>query len=275
MADTRMQLFLRVVSALAAAAIVLGSGIFWGKSGFFVVSTVAILIGIYEFGRMAFTHWELPKLVAYLFWAVAVLFYVSIFQFGAHRLLDFSISCLGFLIGCLWLCRGKVSNEKLLAGMAIGSFGLIYCVLFASYSVQIVALEHGEWWFVYLLFVVFFGDIGAYFGGRTLGKNRLMPMISPNKSWEGAAFGLLGSCGAGTLFAYYFLPEAPLMIVAPFSLLAGIVAQSGDLLMSLVKRVAHVKDSGHIMPGHGGILDRLDGLLISCPLVFALAYYMT
>ncbi len=275
MADSRFQLFKRVISALAAAVIVLGSGYIWGKTGFYAVCTVAIVIGIHEFARMAFTYWKLPDQVFHLFWIVATLFYASLIRLAEHRLLDFSLSCVAFLVGSLWLSRGKVTNEQLLPGMAMGSFGLIYCVLFPSYAIQIVTLSHGELWFVYLLLVVFFGDIFAYFGGRAFGKSKFMPLISPNKSWEGSLSGLFGSCLAGTLFVHFFLDHVPLLYVIPFSLLAGAVAQSGDLIMSLVKRVAHVKDTGSIMPGHGGILDRLDGLMICCPFVFAFALYMT
>ena len=101
----------------------------------------------------------------------------------------------------------------------------------------------------------------------------MMPQISPNKTWEGALCGLLGSAVAGVAHNAIVFKDIELWETFVFCMACGLTAQSGDLLMSLVKRVAQVKDSGGIMPGHGGILDRLDGVFIACPLVYAFALY--
>jgi phosphatidate cytidylyltransferase len=125
-----------------------------------------------------------------------------------------------------------------------------------------------------LLIVVFFGDTFAYFTGRWFGKRKLYVELSPNKTWEGALGGLFGSAFGGSVFGASVFQDVPWYKFALFCIACGAVAQSGDLLMSLVKRVSHVKDSGSIMPGHGGILDRLDGIFIACPLVYAFALYV-
>jgi phosphatidate cytidylyltransferase len=134
--------------------------------------------------------------------------------------------------------------------------------------------DEGVNWFFFMLIVVFFGDTFAYFGGRWFGRRKLYSNISPNKTWEGALGGLFGSCFGGVIFGATIFQQVPWYKFAVFCLVCGAVGQSGDLLMSLVKRVAHVKDSGSIMPGHGGILDRLDGIFIACPLVYAFALYV-
>ena len=100
-----------------------------------------------------------------------------------------------------------------------------------------------------------------------------MPEVSPNKTVEGLVAGLLGSVVASCIFMGIFLPTVPIWVVGLFALICGCAAHTGDLLVSLVKRVAQVKDSGKIMPGHGGILDRLDGVYMASPLVFAFARF--
>lgn len=121
----------------------------------------------------------------------------------------------------------------------------------------------------FLLTVVWAGDTGAYFGGLAWGKNRLAPWLSPKKTIEGAFFGLLASAFSGLLFHHLFLEEyfhwSEIILAA---LVAGVFGQIGDLVESLWKRFSMVKDSGSILPGHGGFLDRVDGLLFAGPMVW-------
>ncbi|MEO0335795.1 MAG: phosphatidate cytidylyltransferase, partial [Pseudomonadota bacterium] len=126
-------------------------------------------------------------------------------------------------------------------------------------------------WLVALMFVVFVGDTGAYFGGKLFGKKKLMPSISPKKTVEGAISGALCSSLFGACYFHFVIPNVPLWVSALSCLLIALVAQCGDLFVSLIKRVAEVKDSGRIMPGHGGFLDRLDGVYIACPLIYGLS----
>lgn len=274
MADTSKKFIQRVISAVLGGFMVLALGYFGGQKGLYLVCTIAIVLGIREFSRMAFTHWHMPKSVAYLYWAISLVFYglmVDHFELG---LLWFALATVLFVVGCLWLTRDKVSNDDLLPAIAVGSFGMLYCVLFPFFAVELVKLPEGGIWFSFLLLVVFCGDTFAYFGGRILGRRKFMPQISPNKTWEGSVAGLLGSALGGTVYMAMALPDVAWFKTALFCLVCGFVAQTGDLLMSLVKRVAQVKDSGGIMPGHGGILDRLDGIFIACPLVYTFALHV-
>jgi phosphatidate cytidylyltransferase len=202
----------------------------------------------------------------------AILFAAMVYR-PEHSMMWFGLANVGFLTGGLWLSRGRVSNENLLAALALGSFGILYCVTFPFFIARTIWLDHGNLWFLFLLVVVFFGDIFAYLGGRLFGKHKLMVQVSPKKTWEGAVGGQLGSALAGVIFNLVCFSALPWWRTLVFCLICGVAAQSGDLLMSLVKRVAQVKDSGSIMPGHGGILDRLDGIFIACPLVYAFALY--
>jgi phosphatidate cytidylyltransferase len=123
---------------------------------------------------------------------------------------------------------------------------------------------------LFLLLVVWAGDIGAYLVGRRLGGPRLAPHISPGKTWSGAVGGLLAAVAAG-LLAAHVLSDAIIWRVMVVAAVLGIVAQAGDLLESFVKRRLEVKDSGRLIPGHGGLFDRLDGVLAAAPVAALLA----
>lgn len=275
MADNRKALIQRVISALLAGLIILGLGWFGGRPGLYIACTIAIVLGVREFSRMAFRPGVIPFTVQVLYWAISILFYAAMVNYYELGLLWIALCNAFFLSGALWLCRGTVNNESLLQALTVGTFGMTYCVLFPNFAVQLIKLDDGHQWFLFLLLVVFFGDTGAYFSGRFLGHNKLMPDVSPNKTWEGAFGGMLASALAGTIHAWLVFPYVNLVYCALFCLVCGFIAQAGDLLMSLVKRVAHVKDTGGLMPGHGGVLDRLDGLFIACPVVYAFASYVS
>jgi phosphatidate cytidylyltransferase len=129
----------------------------------------------------------------------------------------------------------------------------------------------GLWWVVLACALTWLDDTGAYFAGRAFGRHKLLPKVSPKKTWEGFAGGWLASLAAA--FAVRAIGFHALSVVdcLVLGLLAGIVGPTGDLSESLLKRSLDVKDSGRILPGHGGILDRIDALLFNGVLVFVYA----
>jgi len=128
--------------------------------------------------------------------------------------------------------------------------------------------ETGAWWLLYIMLLVWGSDSGAYFFGKAFGKHKLAAKISPSKTWEGLLGGLLSAALISFLFSYY----APLNIVTEKLVICSIVAALasilGDLTESMLKREAGIKDSGYLIPGHGGVLDRIDSLTAAVP-VFA------
>ncbi|MDX1671795.1 MAG: phosphatidate cytidylyltransferase [Balneolaceae bacterium] len=121
-----------------------------------------------------------------------------------------------------------------------------------------------------LLLMVWGNDVFAYFGGKYLGKHKLAPEISPNKTWEGFGFGFVGAA-TGLLLIYYLVPiETPveLYLMLPAAVLVSIFGPVGDLTVSRLKRAANMKDTSHILPGHGGLLDRLDALILAAPALY-------
>jgi phosphatidate cytidylyltransferase len=113
------------------------------------------------------------------------------------------------------------------------------------------------------------GDIGAYYIGRPFGKHKLAPRVSPKKSWEGSIASVVTSGLVGTFYLQRFLPGVPLGQAVALTVAANIAGQLGDLAESAIKRGANVKDSGGILPGHGGFLDRVDSTLFALPVVYA------
>ncbi|MGE5284989.1 MAG: phosphatidate cytidylyltransferase [Actinomycetota bacterium] len=142
--------------------------------------------------------------------------------------------------------------------------------LLATYPRTLLLLRGEHWVFLGILAVAA-GDTAAYFTGRSIGRRRLAPAVSPNKTVEGAVGGLLGSVGCAVLYAHGFLPGVPVGYAAATGAVVGIAGQAGDLFESLIKRAAGVKDSGTILPGHGGILDRVDGILAAGPVLYLFA----
>lgn len=149
--------------------------------------------------------------------------------------------------------------------------GAVYVGGLLSMYPRTLSLPRGEHWVLLGILSVAAGDTMAYFTGRTLGRRKLAPALSPNKTMEGAAGGFLGSVALAVLYARFMLPGIPAWYAALVGAAVGIFGQFGDLFESLLKRTAGVKDSGTIFPGHGGIFDRTDAILAAGPVLFLMA----
>ena len=150
--------------------------------------------------------------------------------------------------------------------------GLIYSAALLTFlALQKSDLPHGGDWVFITLMTAWFGDTGAYFAGRFLGKTKLYPAISPGKTRAGAVGGLAGSFGAAVLANLWFFPELGWVHGAIVTVVGSALGQCGDLVESMMKRAFGVKDSGKILPGHGGILDRVDAVVFIAPFVYVYA----
>ncbi len=153
--------------------------------------------------------------------------------------------------------------------LALLLFGFLYVSLLLGHLSLLRGLPHGREWVFLVLLLVMASDTAAYFTGVSIGRRKLYPAISPNKSVEGAIGGLAGCLTGAFVGKFWFFPALALSDCLFLGLGIGVLAQLGDLFESMLKRSFGVKDSGTIIPGHGGILDRLDSLLFA----FAPAYY--
>jgi phosphatidate cytidylyltransferase len=152
-------------------------------------------------------------------------------------------------------------------------FGLIYCGFLTGHIILILALEHGPYWLFSLTVITTFSDSGAYFTGKTLGKHKLCPHISPGKTVEGFAGGLVSAGLGGVLITNILLPEVNPVHITLWAILLSLLGVAGDLSESIIKRATNTKDSGHILPGHGGMLDRIDSLLFCGPVFYYILYF--
>ena len=152
--------------------------------------------------------------------------------------------------------------------------GIVYIPLLLSFLVAIRRDPDGMTWIFLLLAIIFAGDISAYYVGSYLGRHKLNPAISPGKTIEGALGGLAGNLLVGSIGKFFFLPALSWGPAILFFLAVGLAGQVGDLFESEFKRSSQIKDSGGILPGHGGFLDRIDALLFASPVAYLFKIYI-
>jgi len=145
----------------------------------------------------------------------------------------------------------------------------LYAGGFLSAIAALHTLDNGGTWVVLAAALAWLGDTGGYFAGRAFGRHKLYPKVSPKKTVEGAVGGLLGSVLGAVALHFIALPELPIPHAIALAVVAGALGQAGDLTISLVKRSAGTKDSGWIVPGHGGLLDRIDALVFTGAVTWA------
>jgi phosphatidate cytidylyltransferase len=261
-----------------------------------VVAAAVALITVHEFLKLTESYGVQPlRLPTYIF--VGLLFLLPAASAAGETP---QLSALKFILGLGFACamapflflsiamrRSPMSGAYPAA--AASAFAFAYIALPMAMLVQLRQQLAGAFWLLYLLLVVWAGDIFAYFVGRSVGRHRMAPRISPKKTWEGAAASLAASLAVGILFFNHALQISSFLLrwgliqrrdglfglekpeLWPIILLTvalNIAAQLGDLVESLIKRGAGVKDSGTILPGHGGMLDRIDALLFAAPLLW-------
>jgi phosphatidate cytidylyltransferase len=158
--------------------------------------------------------------------------------------------------------------SKAMTGAATALLGIVY--IFGAWRCALALKEINPHWLMIALLVSWAGDTAALYVGRTLGRHKLAPRVSPSKTWEGTFGSVIGGVVAAGIYAHYLIPSAPLWAVLAVAAAGNIAGQVGDLCESAFKRGAGMKDSGTTLPGHGGWLDRIDSSLFSIPVVYAL-----
>ena len=158
--------------------------------------------------------------------------------------------------------------SKALPGAATALLGVVY--IFGAWRCALGLKEINPHWLMIALLLSWAGDTAALYVGRTLGRRKLAPQVSPSKTWEGSVGSVIGGVLAAGVYAHYLIPTDPLWKVLVVAAAGNIAGQVGDLCESAFKRGAGMKDSGTTLPGHGGWLDRIDSSLFSIPVVYAL-----
>jgi len=259
----------RLLTAAGLIPIVIWFVMFSHEDAFIFILSVIVFIAAYEWSALSkFSE----KLHRYVF-SVLVLFASHALNACDESVLYvlMNASLLFWLLVVLFIIIKPQNLLDIVIGrfsmLALGS--LVVALTFVSLSQIRLGFEQGPDLLMYLLLLIWIADSGAYFAGRALGKHKLSPVISPGKSLEGVAGGLLACLVFAFFGAQYFAVESMAVFIA-MSVFIAFVSVYGDLFESLMKRRANVKDSGSILPGHGGILDRVDSLIAAGPVFMAL-----
>lgn len=233
-----------------------------------LVSVVAVL-AIREYLRIIFQKSEGPvsqtiKIISYTV-SMALIITACL---GSWELL-FLILAMNLMALSIFVLSRFATNPGIFDSIAKQVLGVIYIPVSLSLLIFIRELDGGMLWILWLLIVIFANDTGAFYTGTFFGKHPLSPNISPNKTIEGSLGGIAVSMSVGFVFCQIFFHDVSLsMLTIPGSFLLAIAGQIGDLFESAMKRASGIKDSGRILPGHGGMLDRIDGLLLAIPVLY-------
>jgi phosphatidate cytidylyltransferase len=249
---------LRVLSAAVLVPLVLGC--IWSGGSVFAVLVVLVAVGLSrEWLALCGRHHSPAAWVIFASVPLAVI--LTEWDTAAHAIILLIVATLAGVA----VTRGTSPARPLAFGVPYLGLGAIALVWLRQ------PVETGCANVIVLLFIVWASDIGAYMSGRALGGPRLAPAISPGKTWSGSVGGLIASALIGVAAALLLGNGAPLWRSVSFAVLIGCISQAGDLFESLMKRHFGVKDSGAMIPGHGGLLDRLDALLAAAPAAALLA----
>jgi phosphatidate cytidylyltransferase len=246
----------RILTALALLPLVLYV-VLWGPLwSFFAVLTTVALICYYEYAGIA---------AAYGFGSLGPLGYGAglwLLLLGDEALLMLTL----LVLSALALSLRLDDLAKALPRAALLLAGVVY--VFGCWRYAVLLRNASPYWLLFAMALSWVGDIAAYYIGRSLGRHRLAPRVSPKKSWEGSAASVAASVLFGWLFLRWTLPQVPVWHAIPLAAAGNVAGQLGDLVESAIKRGAGVKDSGTILPGHGGFLDRVDSTLFALPVVY-------
>lgn len=267
-------LALRSITGILFVAVLIGV-IIWNKPAVAVLFFIISLIGLNEFFFLMTKSGFNPKKGITTIIGALIYFIISLYSFD-----EFSFKYLLFIFPLLVLVvviEIFRKNDTPISNIAFSIMGILYVVIpfailnfFAyddTFSNMLNIGQHNYWLLLGFFLLQWANDSGAYIIGSSIGKHKMTPEISPNKTWEGAVGGLFFTMLVACVISYY--TNSPLQHWLVISVIVVVFGTIGDLTESRIKRSCGVKDSGNILPGHGGILDRFDGVLFSAPFVLA------
>ena len=274
MSDKMRNLIVRTLSGAVLLAIVLGAA-YGGPYAYGALLLLIVVVGMWEFFNIAAATGARPPRTLGLT-AGVVLFLTCFMQWanpmndnlGAELLVS-GVLYFSALLPLCFIVELFHDSDTPLRNVATTLMGIFYVAYPISLMLFIPGLITGEWTaeaFLFYLFIVWGNDVFAYLTGVSIGKHKMAPRISPKKSWEGFIGGIVGALVMGAIGSH--VVGGGLGLWLGLSVVVAITSVFGDLVESMFKREANIKDSGNIMPGHGGILDRFDALLISTPFAF-------
>ncbi|MEI6080191.1 MAG: phosphatidate cytidylyltransferase [bacterium] len=271
----------RVISALVAVGFGAPIIIFLGPYAIYCFTLLIAAGCLYEYFSMIMgKHYSKSIRLTGVLIGVLIIFFSIFFKFALVSALT-----VGLMFYCVYfLLRSKKYPDdlgpapgfklgKLMSDLSLSIFGILFFSLFLAYLPMLRDTYDGLNWIITLMAVIWIGDTGAFFVGSKYGKNKLYPVISPNKTIEGSIGGLLFIFVAVLLCKIIFFHSLDFIDCVNIGILGGAVGQAGDLIESMIKRSVSVKDSGAVMPGHGGFFDRFDALIFATPFFYFYAKF--
>jgi phosphatidate cytidylyltransferase len=248
---------------------------------FVVIAALALAAGLFEFFTLT-KKLELKADASIAFLGASAFFVAFLFDApkNAPDLLVLTLALFLIFVLITQTFRFQADFSKMLAGVGVTILGVLYVAFLGGFLVSMrVGFEnsvvpHLSTKLLGFFFLIAMGaDVGAYYVGKNLGKHKLAPKVSPGKTWEGVVGGLVLSSAFAALASFWFFPELPYKFSIPLAIVMSIVGLFGDLAESAMKRGAGAKDAASILPGHGGLLDRLDSLLFNAPILYYFARF--
>jgi len=261
----------RLPTALILIALVYACIQYFPTLGFFIAIQVVILAALLEFYHLP----EKKNLFPSKVFGVILALGISLSFYFDWLSLELALFAWLLFAGIYFVASMNSLDKMMHFPMTIGLtfFGAFY-LSFTLNHVFLIRENYGPFYVYFLLLVVVAGDSGAFTFGKLFGRHRMTPLASPNKTWEGSIAGLLSACIGGIVVQQFLLKDALLWKAILFALLIHAAAQISDPLESIFKRAAGVKDSSNALPGHGGILDRIDSQILAAPLFYYLLIFI-
>jgi phosphatidate cytidylyltransferase len=260
--DSHKQRLVTGAIILVPLLIALAAGPYWLLC---LIVALASAAGLWELERML--GGESSSRQSQAFFVLTGLIFPAGASLGGFAGLHFALVACVFA-GFLALLVSSPSEASGLTRLARFSLGWLYIPYLLSYVLLIGRLHEGTMWIFFILTVTAADDIAAFYCGRKFGRRKLYPVVSPKKTIEGSVGGLFAGLAAGGLYGSLLLKGVNLWEVVLLSGGLAVIGQMGDLIESMIKRMSGRKDSSNLLPGHGGILDRLDSLLFAIPATF-------
>jgi len=273
----------RIITAVIFLPILIASILIpWLEPLFVVIVAAALIFGLYEFYVLARKKDIKPDIAAGYLGGAALftIFYFATPETPTQSRLDVQtivLVLLALTIGTLVAATLRGAPfDKMIASSGATILGVLYVVFLGGHLVALRTgfEEHLSAHLLSFFFLVLMGsDTGAYYVGRAIGRHKLAPTISPGKTWEGVVGGMMAALALAAVAHFWFFRELPLKWALPLAAVMAALGIFGDLTESALKRGAGAKDAAKILPGHGGVLDRLDSLLFNAPLIYYFAHF--
>ena len=257
----------RLLTAAVGVPLAVAAVFHLPPGGFFLLVLILIELGVLEFIRLT-GRWAPARTTSALLLIVPAV--AVVLALPAERWPQVPAPGLLLALAAAVGLGSLVLATRAPVGQSVGALGVL-CFGVPYFALPVATLSllqrHDPWVLLLLLAIVWLGDSAAYYCGRAWGRRKLAPVVSPNKTWEGAAASLIAALAAAAVWSWWRLGAMDGRLLA-LAAVASVAGQVGDLVESMIKRGAGVKDSGHFFPGHGGVLDRMDALLFAAPVMW-------